>query len=133
MLNITVTSAKHSYNITHIAAYNLPDRNNSETFTPIKKEIIRGTMSNSTVESLMGGGAYHVRFVSPLQNNTIEGPPRSSGNSTIVVPDSYFVQINLVNGTAYVSAHVDQNFPTVANTYADEPFSTECFVSPIGS
>jgi len=127
LLNITIASAQQSYSITHMTVYDLPDRNYSETFTAIQKEIVGGAMSNSTVESLMGGGEYYVRFVSPLQNNTIVGPPKSSGNSTTVVPDCYFVQFNQVNGTAYVSAYVDQNFSTVASTYTDEPFSTECF------
>jgi hypothetical protein len=127
LLNMTVAPAQQSYRITHMAVYNLPDRSYAETFTPLQRQVISGALSNSTVKSLMTGGQYYVRYVSPIQNNTITGPPKPSGNSTIVIPDSYFVQFNLVNGTAYVSAYLDKNFTTLASTYTDQDFSAGCF------
>jgi hypothetical protein len=128
LLNVTVAPTTESmYDVTHISVYNLPDRNYSVTFTALQRQVINGALSNSTVKSLMVGGPYYVRYVSPLENNTITGPPKSSGNSTVAIPDSYFVQFNLVNGTANVSAYLDKNFTTVTSTFSDEPFSTECF------
>ena len=128
LLNVTVApTAQSMYDVTHISVYNLPDRNYSVTFTALQRQVINGALSNSTVRSLMVGGPYYVRYVSPLENNTVTGPPNSSGNNTVAIPDSYFVQFNLVNGTAYVSAYLDKNFTAVASAFSDEPFSTECF------
>jgi hypothetical protein len=127
LLNITVAPTEQSYLITLMAVYNLPDRSYVETFTALQGQVINGALANSTVKSLMIGGPYYVRYVSPLENNTIAGPPKSSGNNTVVIPDSYFVQFNLVNGTAYVSADLDKNFTTLASTYTDQDFSAECF------
>lgn len=128
LLNVTVAlTAQSAYDVTHISVYNLPDRNYPVTFTALQRQVINGALSNSTVRSLMAGGQYYVRYVSSLENNEITGPPRSSGNNTVAIPNSYSVQFNLVNGTAYVSAYLDKDFTTVDSTYTDEPFSTECF------
>jgi hypothetical protein len=102
---IMVASAQQSYDITHMAVYNLPDRNHSETLQFHAERSHRCCLGKLNSECLMGGGAYYVRFVSDIHNNEIVVPPRSSGNSTTVIPDSYFLQFNLVNGTAWVSAY----------------------------
>jgi hypothetical protein len=114
--------------VTHIAVYGLPNRTYSVAFTATQRQVINGALTNSTVKSLMLGGPYYVRYVSPLETNVVESPPKFPGeNTTVGIPDSYFVQFNLVNGTAYVSAYLDKDFTTVDSTYTDEPFSTECF------
>jgi hypothetical protein len=127
LLNLTVAEVNQTYVITHLSVYSLPDRNYSVTFTSAQKEIISGAVSNSTVESLMGGKLYHVVYVSPLETNDIEAPPNYPGNRSIALPDTYFVQFNLVNGTANVGAYLNENFTTIASSFADGPFSTECF------
>jgi hypothetical protein len=111
--------------VTHVSVYKLPDRHYTiPPFTALQQQVIEGTLANATARSLMAGGQYYVRYVSPLENNTVVGPPQTKGNnSTQVFPDTYFVQFNLVNGTAYVSAYVSTSFAAVYSSYTDRPFS----------
>ena len=124
LLNVTVSHTGPSGNeVTHVSVYKLPDRHyTTHPFTALQQQVIEGALANATVRSLMAGGQYYVTYVSPLENNTVSGPPQTN-NSTQVFPDTYFVQFNLVNGTAYVSAYVSTSFAAVYSSYTDRPFS----------
>lgn len=126
LLNVTVSHIGPSVDeVTHVSVYELPDRHYTiPGFTALQQKVIEGALANTTARSLMAGGQYYVTYVSPLENNDVVGPPQAKGNNTQVFPDTYFVQFNLVNGTAYVSAYVSTSFATVYTSYSDRPFST---------
>ena len=128
LLNITVSHTGPSGDeVTHVSVYKLPDRHYTiPPFTALQQQVIAGALANSTVRSLMARGQYYVRYVDPLENNTISGPPQPNGaNSTQVFPDTYSVQFNLVNGTAfmYAGALVSTSFVVVHSGYYNRPFS----------
>ena len=114
LLNVTVLQVVAShYEVTHVSAYALPDRNESVAYTPVQVQAIQAALSNSEVKSLMADPPYYVEFVG------------TSGNATSA--GTYYVQLYQVDGTGIVGAFVDPSLSTVVGSYAEQRVSAECW------
>jgi len=113
LLNVTVfrVTFQH-FDVTHVSAYALPDRNESVLYTPQQVQAIGLALSDSKVASLMVGPHYYAEFVG------------SSGNATNAV--SYVVQLYQVDGTVIVGAFVDLSLNSVTSSFSQQRGSGEC-------
>jgi hypothetical protein len=114
LLNVTVlrVAASH-FEVTHLSAYNLPDRNDSVAYTPQQVQAIKLALSDPRVESLVAGVPYYVEFVGP------SGSAATTGG--------YIVQLYQVDGTGIVVALVITDLNSVISSYAQQRISGECW------
>jgi hypothetical protein len=114
LLNVTVFRvAFQHFDVTHVSAYALPDRNESDAYTPQQVRAIGIALSDPKVMSLMVGPHYYVEFVG------------SSGNATNAV--GYVVQLYQVDGTVIVGAFVDLSLNAVTSSFSQQRGSGECW------
>jgi hypothetical protein len=114
LLNVTVLKvAFQHFDVTHVSAYSLPDRNESVGYTPQQATAIGVALSDSNVTGLMAGQPYYAKFVGSTGNATATG--------------SYLVQLYQVDGTGIVGAFVNLSLGSVASSFYQQRGSGECF------
>jgi hypothetical protein len=114
LLNVTVLQVIYShFDVTHLSAYALPDRNASVAYTPQQAQAISVALSNPQVRSLMVGAPYYAKFVGSLGNVTATA--------------DYIVQLYQVDGAGIVGALVNPGLDSVVSSYAQQRGSGECW------
>lgn len=114
LLNVTfLRVAFQHFDVTHVSAYTLPDRNESMAYTPQQVQAIGVALSDANVTSLTAGSPYYVEFVG------------SSGNATSAT--NYVVQLYQVNGTKIVGAFVNLSLDSVVNSFTQLRGSGVCW------
>ena len=114
LLNVTVVQVIPShFQVTHLTAYSLPDRNSSVAYSPQQMSAIQVALADPTVRSLMLSPPYYAEFVG------------SSSKGTIV--DSYLVQLYQVDGTGVVGVFVNPTTNSVVSSYTEQRISGECW------
>lgn len=114
LLNVTVLQVVSShFQVTHLSAYALPDRNASVVYTRQEAQTIQVALSDPKVESLIVGGPYYAEFIG------------SSGNATL--SQTYLVQLYQVDGPGMVGAFVSSSLDSVVSSYAQERVTGECW------
>jgi hypothetical protein len=114
LLNVTVFKVVYQhYDVVHVSAYALPDRNASVAYTPQQIRMVDVALSDANVTSLMSGSPYYVEFVG------------SSGNGTTAATD--IVQLYQVNGAKIVGAFVNPSLGSVVTSFTQLRGSGECW------
>lgn len=114
LLNVTFFRvAFQHFDVTHVSAYALPDRNESVAYTPQQVRAIGLALSDANVTSLMVGPPYYVEFVG------------SSGNATNAA--NYVVELYQVDGPEIVGAFVNLSLSSVLNPFIQQRGSGECW------
>ena len=114
LLNVTILKVVYQhFDVTHVSAYALPDRNESVSYTPQQVRVIGLALSDPKVTSLMVGPQYYVEFVG------------SSGNGTTAA--TYVIQLYQVDGTEIVGAFVNPSLDSVVSSYSQQRGSGECW------
>jgi hypothetical protein len=114
LLNVTFLKVTfHDFDVMHVSAYPLPDRNGSLSYTPQQAQAISLALPDSNVTSLMAGQPYFAKFVGPTGNATATG--------------DYLVQLYQVDGTGIVGDFVDLGLDSVVSSFSQQRGSGECF------
>lgn len=114
LLNVTFLKvAFHDFEVMHVSAYALPDRNASLSYSPQQAQAVSLALSDSNVTSLMAGQPYYARFVGSTGNATAAGV--------------YLVQLYQEDGTGIVGAFVNLGLDSVVSTFYQQRGSGECF------
>lgn len=114
LLNVTVLKvAFQHFDVTHVSAYLLPDRNESVAYAPQQARAISLALSDPKVASLMAGLPYYAEFVGSPGNATATG--------------SYIVQLYQVDGAGIVGAFVNPSLNSVVSSYFQQRGSGECW------
>lgn len=113
-LNVTVQYTKpDTYVVSHLAVYNVLDRNSTKSFTPEQQQIIGAAMANSTVQGLMTGPPYYVTAVYPYLGGPLNGTTA--------------VQLLQVNGIRELNINVNTTNMQVVFANAVNNVDGECF------
>jgi hypothetical protein len=114
LLNVTFLKvAFHVFDVTHVSAYSLPDRNGSVSYSPQQAQAISLALSDSNVTSLMAGKSYYANFVGSTGNATAAG--------------GFLVQFYQVDGAGIVGAFVNLGPSSVVDSFYQQRGSGECF------
>jgi len=114
LLNVTVLRVVYQhFDVTHVSAYALPDRNESVAYAPQQVRAVSLALSDPKVTSLMAGDYYYVEFVG------------SSGNATTAA--NYLVQLYQVDGPGIVGAFVNVSLDSVVTSFTQLRGSGECW------
>lgn len=114
LLNVTFLQVTFQhFEVVHVSAYPLPDRNESMAYTPQQVLAIHLALSDTNVTSLMVDSPYFVEFAG------------SSGNATTTA--KYVVQLYQVDGTKVVGAFVNPARGSVTSYFSQERGSGECW------
>jgi hypothetical protein len=114
LLNVTFLQVTFQhFDVMHVSAYALPDRNESVVYTPQQVRAIHLALSDANVTSLMVDSPYFVEFAG------------SSGNATATA--NYVVQLYQVDGTKIVGAFVNPGLDSVVSSFSQQRGSGECW------
>ena len=104
LLNVTVIfKAPSNYTVTEVIATNLPNEQQSISFSSVQQQVIQVALSNSTVRNYEGSDTYYVA--------TVHQFPLASSNQTLA--GEYFVQLNQVNSKGVIGIYVDSGVTNV--------------------
>ena len=114
LLNVTFLQVTFQhFDVVHVSAYALPDRDESVAYTPQQVRAIHLALSDTNVTSLMVDSPYFVEFAG------------SPGSAT--TPANYVVQLYQVDGTKIVGAFVNPGLDTVVGYFSQQRGSGECW------
>lgn len=114
LLNVTIFKVVYQhFDVIHVSAYALPDRNESVSYTPQQVRVVGLALSDSNVTSLIAGSPYYVEFVG------------SSGNGTTAAAN--VVQLYQVDGAKIVGAFVNPSLGSVVASFTQLRGSGECW------